>query len=99
MSTTSLCSSSSTRASTAASTACARAWYSLSLNGVGVRVIVARTYNREMFARASILVFGAATLLAVGVSGCGQKGPLYLPGPAATAPAGAASAPAPAASR
>ncbi|MEW6098865.1 MAG: lipoprotein [Pseudomonadota bacterium] len=56
-----------------------------------------------MPSRAStILVLAATTLLAVGLGGCGQKGPLYLPSPGTAAastsspPAQAASAPAPA---
>jgi len=40
-------------------------------------------------ARATLLLIVLATLLAAGVSGCGQKGPLVLP-PAAAASAAAA---------
>ncbi|WP_245558313.1 LPS translocon maturation chaperone LptM [Caldimonas manganoxidans] len=49
-----------------------------------------------MSKRAIILAAAALTLLPVGLSACGQKGPLYLPAasPAATAAAGPASAPA-----
>ncbi|MFN3415048.1 MAG: LPS translocon maturation chaperone LptM [Caldimonas sp.] len=50
-----------------------------------------------MSKRALILAVGLLTLLAVGLSACGQKGPLYLPAasPAAAAAAAPASAPTP----
>ncbi|WP_363324848.1 LPS translocon maturation chaperone LptM [Eleftheria terrae] len=50
-----------------------------------------------MSKRAPILAAGLFTALALGLSACGQKGPLYLPG-AAPRPAAPASAAAPAAS-
>ncbi|MFN3295638.1 LPS translocon maturation chaperone LptM [Caldimonas sp.] len=50
-----------------------------------------------MSKRAFILAAGLLTLLAVGLSACGQKGPLYLPAasPAAAPAAAPASAPPP----
>lgn len=46
-----------------------------------------------MSKRGLILSAGLLALLAMGLSACGQKGPLYLPQTAAPAPADAASAP------
>nr|WP_297357544.1 lipoprotein [uncultured Caldimonas sp.] len=52
-----------------------------------------------MSKRALILATGVVTALLVGLSACGQKGALYLPGQAAQTPASAASQPSNPASR
>ena len=106
MSITSSSSQRSTVASTAASAACARRWNSASVSGVAggaawgvaevmVDRIQAMKLKTSVASRPLRRAPRLAALLAVSaiVAGCGQKGPLTLPG-AAPAPTTGASAPA-----